>query len=139
MITCVPTELHFGALAGYHTLLLTPSQPTRSKPFTGPLMLPKEVASSLSTQWPCRNVQMRQLASLLNVSLLCIPSIRQSPSEKVTDPQYLNSLTFLALQPWLSMVFLRPANRLSSGPSLLPSKCHTPLSEVRNVLRDGIS
>lgn len=34
-------------------------------------MLPKEVASSLSTQWPCRDVQMRQLASLLSVSLLC--------------------------------------------------------------------
>ncbi|OQD97046.1 hypothetical protein PENSOL_c013G02218 [Penicillium solitum] len=29
-------------------------------------MLPKEVASSLSTQWPCRDVQMRQLASLLS-------------------------------------------------------------------------
>jgi hypothetical protein len=38
---------------------------------TGPLMLPKEVVSSLSRQWPCRDVQIRQLASLLSVSLLC--------------------------------------------------------------------
>ncbi|KAJ5787072.1 Origin recognition complex subunit 5 [Penicillium paradoxum] len=33
---------------------------------TGSPMLPKEIASSLSTQWPCRDVQMRQLASLLS-------------------------------------------------------------------------
>lgn len=36
---------------------------------SGSFMLPKEIASSLSTQWPCRDVQIRQLASLLSVSL----------------------------------------------------------------------
>ncbi|KAI2674877.1 hypothetical protein CBS147355_6691 [Penicillium roqueforti] len=38
-------------------------------------MLPKEVASSLSTQWPCRNVQMRQLASLLNPHVPSPPTL----------------------------------------------------------------
>ncbi|KAJ5336719.1 hypothetical protein MYU51_005811 [Penicillium brevicompactum] len=32
----------------------------------GPPMLPAQVASSLSAQWPCREVQTRQLASLLS-------------------------------------------------------------------------
>jgi hypothetical protein len=31
-------------------------------------MQPTDVARSLSAQWPCRDVQARQLASLLHVS-----------------------------------------------------------------------
>ncbi|KAJ5373051.1 Origin recognition complex subunit 5 [Penicillium concentricum] len=41
----------------------------------GPLMLPKEVASSLSTQWPCRDVQIRQLASLLSPHVPSPPTL----------------------------------------------------------------
>ncbi|CAG8884129.1 unnamed protein product [Penicillium nalgiovense] len=38
-------------------------------------MLPKEVASSLSTQWPCRDVQIRQLASLLSSHVPSPPTL----------------------------------------------------------------
>jgi hypothetical protein len=48
----------------------------------GPPMLPTQVASSLSAQWPCREVQTRQLASLLSVSY---ENEGNSP-KRVTDP-----------------------------------------------------
>ncbi|CAG8152365.1 unnamed protein product [Penicillium olsonii] len=46
-------------------------------------MLPAQVASALSAQWPCREAQSRQLASLLSVSRRII--MVQSPY-KETDP-----------------------------------------------------
>lgn len=53
-------------------------------------MHPVDVARSLSAQWPCRDLQVRQLASLLHVSIS-----RRSPGSPQPTGIRLNSFLLI--------------------------------------------